>query len=215
MRIARALIDTTPPLSQQFLRSRTGTSPATVSKVLSLLEDEALVEREPRGPVLWIDWSGIARRWAQDYAAETRNRASYFLAARGVRHAMKRLPQVATACAITGAVAAERVLRVLPEPRLMIYTPDLEGMRTVMQLKRARPEVANVVLLLPYDERVLLESRKEEPFSYAPWSQIVVDLLTGQDREPSAAENLINWMEENEESWRCSPGADPSSGCAS
>jgi len=211
-RIARVLIDTVPPLAPRAIGSLADVSPASVSKVLSLLQEEALLERKPRGPVAWTDWPGIARRWAQDYAVETQNRAGYFLAARGVRTAIEGLLQAKTPYAISGAVAAERGLRTLPEPRLLIYAADPEAMRAVMQLRQSEPRAANVVLLFPYDERVVLESRTAgDRFSYAPWSQVVVDLLTGRDREPSAGENLMQWMVENEERWRRVPGADPSS----
>jgi len=107
-------------------------------------------------------------------------------------------------------VAAERALRTLPEPRLLVYVSAPEEIRTLMQLRPSEPRAANVVLLLPRDDNVLIESWTENRLSYAPWSQVVVDLLTGRDREPSAGENLMNWMVDNEAQWRRPPGADPS-----
>ncbi len=68
--------------------------------------------------------------------------------------------------------------------------------------KRVRS--ANSVLL-PRDERLFTESRREDRLGYAPWSQTAVDLLGGTEREPSAGENLLNWMEANEAAWRPGP----------
>ena len=33
-------------------------------------------------------------------------------------------------------------------------------------------------------------------------SQVVVDLMTGPGRNPSEAEELLEWMKRNEQSWR-------------
>ena len=35
-----------------------------------------------------------------------------------------------------------------------------------------------------------------------PPSQLAVDLLTGPGREPSQGEQMLIWMEQNEDAWR-------------
>ena len=201
-RVARALVDFRPPMSLKALGTRAGVSPGSVSKMLTLLEEESLVDRERRGPVIDADWLGIIQRWIQDYELERRNRASYFLSAKGIDASLKALSGSSDAYAITGAVAADRVLRTLPEPRLVVYAANRESLQRRMQLSGIDARSANVVLLMPYDERVLMESERTDGLSFAPWSQVLVDLLTGDDREPAAGENLMTWMEQNEDEWR-------------
>ena len=65
-RAMRAIIDTHPPYGVRQLAQSTGSSAPTLSRVLGLLEREAIVTRV-RGAVSTVDWQAAIRRWAEDY----------------------------------------------------------------------------------------------------------------------------------------------------
>ncbi len=59
-----------------------------------------------------------------------------------------------------------------------------------------------MLLVEPFDDVVFDRSTVRDELVTAAPSQVVVDLMTGPGREPSEAEELINWMKENEVVWR-------------
>ena len=75
-RAVRAIIDRVPPFGVRDLAAATGTSAATLSRVLELLERDDVIARERRGPVLGVDWQAAIRRWAQDYDQTASNTAT-------------------------------------------------------------------------------------------------------------------------------------------
>ena len=67
-RVVRGLLDHRPPFGTRELAGKTGSSPAMVSRVSSLLEaDEIITKESPRGRIVLVDWEALARRWAMDY----------------------------------------------------------------------------------------------------------------------------------------------------
>lgn len=149
-RALRAIIETTPPFGVRELAANTGTSPATVSRVLELLEVERLLNRQPRGPVLTVDWQDVIRRWAQDYDQTTSNTATTFLAPRGIPFLEKKLRSTRLNYAATGAFAAQRFNPIAPARTATIYADDV--IRTAERLDLRETDVgANVVLLEPFD----------------------------------------------------------------
>ena len=67
-RVVRALCDLRPPYSLWALAERCAAPVASVWRVVHLLDREALITRDPRGPVTHVQWSQLIRRWAQDYS---------------------------------------------------------------------------------------------------------------------------------------------------
>jgi hypothetical protein len=63
-------------------------------------------------------------------------------------------------------------------------------------------EAANVILLSPYDQVVWERTSFHNHLTYAAPSQVVVDCLTGNGRMPAEGEALLEWMVNNEASWR-------------
>ena len=61
---------------------------------------------------------------------------------------------------------------------------------------------ANVLFLEPGDNCVFDGVQELNGVSYAAPSQVVADLLTSPGRGPSEAEELLNWMQANEQVWR-------------
>jgi len=200
-RIARALVSAELPVDGMTLASRASVSSSQVSKVLSLLSDEGLIERKARGPVQWVDRPRLIERWAQDYGAASRRGATYLLSPRGLDPVLDALRTTTQKYAISGAVAANRAVRLAQNPRLLIYAADAVQLAEELPVRPAERQVANVVLVRPPDERILLEAESADDLTYTPWSQVIVDLLTGSDREPAVGEKLLDWIGANQDAW--------------
>ena len=83
----------------------------------------------------------------------------------------------------------------------VLFVDDLEEAAGILGLRPAEAG-ANVILAEPFDPVVYERRREQEGVSYAALSQNAADLLTSPGRGPSEAEELMDWMEENEDAWR-------------
>lgn len=200
-RALRAIVDTMPPFGVRAVASATGSSPATVSRVLELLEIEGLIKRQSRGPVQSVDWEEAIRRWAQDYDQTTSNTATLFLSPRGIPFVEKRLKTPGFNYAATGAFAAQRFNPVAPARAATLYVEDVVGVAEELEL-RETDAGANVVLLEPFDQVVFDRTLERDDLRCVAPSQLAVDLLTGPGREPSQGEEILVWMKVNEDVWR-------------
>ena len=199
-RAMRAIIDTSPPCGVRDLARATGASAPTLSRVLDLLEREAIVSRA-RGAVSTVDWQGAIRRWAEDYDQTDSNTATKVLEPRGLVALEKKLCATTIPHAATGALAAQRFDPIAPARLAAIYVTD--AIRAVDRLDLRETEAgANVVLLEPFDPVVFDRTVERYGLRCVAPSQLAVDLLTGPGREPSQGEQLLKWMEKNEDVWR-------------
>lgn len=101
-RTVRALCDFRPPYGIRELAARAGIPAPTVARVVDLLDREAIVEREPRGRVIAVDWPALIRRWARDYSFVESNRAGTFLEPRGLAALIQKLRQSPLEYSVTG-----------------------------------------------------------------------------------------------------------------
>lgn len=200
-RAIRAIIDTTPPFGTRELAGATSASAPTLSRVLELLERAAIVTRQPRGPVLAVDWQAAIRRWAEDYDQTTSNRATMFLDPRGLPSIEKKLQTTKLNYAATGAFAAQRFNPIAPARTATLYVDDVTGAAERLGLRETEAG-ANVVLLEPFDPVVFERVTTRDGLRCVAPSQLAVDLLTGPGREPSQGEEILEWMKENEDAWR-------------
>jgi hypothetical protein len=104
--------------------------------------------------------------------------------------------------AISGTLAAEEWAAYAPARLAMMYVADTETAAVLWGLRPADAG-ANVILAEPEFDVVFERSitNKEELVVAAP-SQVAVDLMTGPGRSPNEAEELLEWMKRNEQSWR-------------
>ena len=199
-RAMRALIDTTPPYGVRELAQSTGASAATLSRVLKLLEREAIVTRV-RGAVSTVDWRGAIRRWTEDYDQTDSNTPTTVLEPRGLAALEKKLRATKSQYAATGAFAAQRFDPIAPARLAAIYVTDAP--RSIDRLELREIEAgANVVLLEPLDSVVFDRPVDRDGLCCVAPSQLAVDLLTGPGREPSQGEQMLQWMDKNEHVWR-------------
>lgn len=199
-RAMRAIIDTSPPYGVRELAQATGASAPTLSRVLDLLEREAIVTRV-RGAVSTVDWQGAVRRWAEDYDQTESNTPTTALAPRGLPALERKLRATKFAYAATGALAAQRFDPIAPARLAGIYVVDAIQAIDHLDLRETAAG-ANVVLLEPLDPVVFDRTVERDGVRCVALSQLAVDLLTGPGREPSQGEQILQWMERNEHVWR-------------
>ena len=199
-RAIRAIIDTSPPCGVRELAQATGASAPTLSRVLDLLEREAMVSRA-RGAVSTFDWQAAIRRWAEDYDQTDTNTPTTVLEPRGLPALERTLRATKLAYAATGALAAQRFDPIAPARLAAIYVTD--AIEAIERLGLRETDTgANVVLLEPFDPVVFDRTVVRDGLRCVAPSQLAVDLLTGPGREPSQGEQMLKWMEENEDVWR-------------
>ena len=199
-RAMRAIIDTRPPYGVRELAQSTGASAPTLSRVLDLLEREAIVTRV-RGAVSTVDWRGAIRRWAEDYDQTDSNTPTTVLQPRGLPALENKLRATNFAYAATGALAAQRFDPIAPARLATIYVIDPSEAIGGLDLRETEAG-ANVVLLEPLDPVVFDRMVERDGLRCVAPSQLAVDLLTGPGREPSQGEEMLAWMKRNEHVWR-------------
>ena len=200
-RIVRALCDYWPPFRVEQLVELSGASVGSVARVFAFLDPEGLIVRESRGPVTAVRWADLIRRWAEDYAFARTNRTQTFLEPRGLTTLLGKLKNVPFGYAVTGSLAATQVAPVAAPRLAMVYVPEIARAATELRLRPAETG-ANVMLAEPFDLVVFERSQERDDVTYAAWSQVAVDLLTGPGRSPAEGEELLHWMERHEDAWR-------------
>lgn len=203
-RVIRALCDFRPPYGVRELAERSGTPVASVSRVLSFLETEALILRGDRGEVVEVDWPDLLRRWTRDYSLTGSNRAYTFLEPRGLSNLLdrvKRLPDSAQIYAVTGSLAAVQIAPFAPPRLATVYVENAARAADTLALRPAESG-ANVLLVEPFDSVAFDRSWERDGITYAALSQVAADLLTAPGRAPVEGEELVRWMEEHEGVWR-------------
>jgi hypothetical protein len=201
-RVVRGLLDYQPPFGIRMLSSEIRTSAASTSRVVDLLEREAIVNRDsPRGQIRSVNWEQLLRRWTRDYRLMEANKMRTYLEPRGIGEALSRLSKANMRYAVTGSFAATRYAPITQSRLLIVYVDDHELAREQLQLRNAETG-GNVLLGRPFDPVVFERAETSNGLTYARVSQVAVDLLTGVGRSPDEGEALVDWMKENEEEWR-------------
>ena len=196
----RAVIDTSPPYGVRELAQSTRVSAPTLSRVLDLLEREAIVTRM-RGAVSAVDWQGAIRRWAEDYDQTESNTSMMALEPRGLSALENKLRGTKLPYVATGAFAAQRFDPIAPARLAAIYVTD--AIECIDRLDLRETEAgANVMILEPLAPVVFDRSVDRDGLRCVAPSQLAADLLTGPGREPSQGEQVLDWMERNENVWR-------------
>jgi hypothetical protein len=207
-RVVRLLADVSPPYGVHELARYAGVTPGYVSRLLDMLEREALVERSRRGSVERTDWRGLLERRAETYGVFVSNGLKSYVSPNGPAYALEvardlQLPHLA----LSGSFAAGQLVSAAPPALLLLYA-DSEPTRLVDSAGLLPADSgANVVIATPYD-RVVIE--RQYPIT-APLparvplvavSQIALDCMTGNGRMPQEGAALLEWMAENQDQWR-------------
>lgn len=200
-RVVCALAGAAPPAGVRELAAAAGTDPGYVSRLLRLLDTEALVDRTGRGRVERIDWRKLLVRWSEEAPLESRATMSTWLAARQLKSLWDSLRRADFPYLVTGSGVAAGIAPIAPTRLASIYVEDPEAASEALGLRPADAG-ANVVLLQPNDEALLADADSRDGLHTAPLPVVVADLLGGPGRSPAEAESLMDWMAANEEAWR-------------
>lgn len=209
-RVVRALVDFVPPYSVTKLATLSTTPKGTVSRILALLEREALIERARRGEIQNVKWKDLLVRWTEDYRVLKSNGSRAYLAPRGIASVLSILRGTTDfRYAITGAARAEASRGIALPQVSMIYAEDFaEGGRRLDLVELEAGDVGNVILLDPLDPVAFSRTRNLAGLAYVAASQGLADLWTSPGRGPSLAEAELAYMELNEDAWRTKPDRD-------
>ncbi|GAA1983338.1 type IV toxin-antitoxin system AbiEi family antitoxin [Microbacterium pumilum] len=200
-KVVRALIDFDRDWSMRDLVEASRASTGATYRVIEFLDEEGLVERI-NSRVVARDWQSILRRWSADYSFTRTNQTSKWIAPRGIDDVLARARETSDLrYAITSTVAASRWAPYAPPRSLMVYAESAAEIADAWGLRTAEGGT-NVVLAQPNYDVVFERAEAWDGVTIAAPSQVVVDLLTGPGRNPSEAEELINWMSRNEPVWR-------------
>lgn len=204
-RVVRALTDYTPPYSIPQLVKLSGASNGATYRVIAFLEDEDLIEREPRGPITEVKWRRLLERWSQDYGFQRSNAVETFLAPRGLPALMAGLEESTLRpegrYAVTGSLAAQQWAPYAPARSVMLYAENTDALAVAVGLRKVDGG-ANVLLARNRYDVVYERTVNVDGATIVAPSQAVVDLMTGPGRNPVEADALLDWMEGNVDKWR-------------
>lgn len=204
-RVVRALCDFAPSYGVRELAEASSTPLGTVSRVVGLLEEEALLARDAKKRITSVDWAALIARWVRDYSVTGSNVVHSYLEPRGLAVLASKLAKFGR-YAVTGSLAAAGTA----SARLaMIYVEDLQRAAETLELVPAEAG-ANVWLIEPYDT-VVFDRTQTLPFpltspairvTAASPAQVAADLMTSPGRGPQEADALIAKLKETENAWR-------------
>lgn len=200
--LLRTIAEVTPPYGVQQLAGAVGVDTGYVSRVLKVLADELLIEREPRGPVTSVDWEGVLRKLATTYSLFGSNETSTWVASGGPGQLIDDLStRNVGRWAVTGSFATAALAPVAAPVQAAIYTDDPERLAKAGRLLRATTG-ANVVLAEPYDDIVFTRTRSAGKVLYVSVAQAAVDALSGPGRMSAEGDALLDWMRRDPRRWK-------------
>lgn len=203
-KVVRLLADRRGPWTVTGLIKAAKVSTGATYRVVEYLESEALAIRDESGRLTVPDWAELLRRWSADFGFVRNSQITRWIAPRGLPDLVSRIASDSDSpqYAITGTLAAAEWAEYAPARVAMIYVANAAQAGRRWDL-RATDTGANVMLAEPEFAVVFERTRKsDKKLTLAAPSQVFVDLATGPGRNPNEAEELLNWMRENEQSWR-------------
>lgn len=200
-RIVRILVDRKSPPGVREIAEAASVDAGYVSRVLALLDTEALVTRVGHGKLERVEWPALLRRWAADAPLDSRGTVMTLLEPRGLGTLVKKLAGSGERYVVTGELVAAAVAPVAPPRLATIWLRDASEAAKRLNLRPAEAG-ANVLAIEPSDDSVFDGATERDGIMHAALSQVAADLLTSPGRGPAEAEELIEWMIANEEAWR-------------
>lgn len=201
-RVVRALVDIAEPMTVPDLIRESGASTGATYRVVEFLEREALIRRDRRGPIVGVEWRRILERWSEDYGFQRSNTITSYLSPRGLSAFQESLRGAqGLSYALTGSLAAHRLAPYAPAKLAMVYVDDVDQVAEKLKL---RPVDTGANVLVAHGKYDVVFDRlvQDDGLLYVAPSQAAVDLLTGPGRAPAEGQELLDWMERHERTWR-------------
>lgn len=201
-KVVRWLVDRTPPYTALQIAQGSGTSTGGTYRVLRFLEEEGLLDRDPRGTITQVKWRQLLEHGSRDFGFQRNEPVTSLLFPRGVEALEAGLrAQPDMRYVLTGSLAAKRYEAYAATRFAMLYADDVEELIRRLNLRRVDAG-ANLLVATDRDEVAFVRAREFEGVRLAAPSQIAIDLLSGPGRSPSEGEALLDWMENHEHEWR-------------
>ena len=202
--LMRTLVEVEPPYTAGELAVHLEMDDGYVSRILKVLAEELMIEREPRQPVTAVDWEKIARQIADDYRLLKSNETEAWVAPGGPEQFLRDLTaKPPKRYALTGSFSSTETVAVTAPTVAVVYTDDPERLAKGYRLRPTRLG-GNVITAVPYDPIVYERARTIDGIEHASITQVAIDCLAGFQRMPSEGEALLEWMQQHD-GWR-SPG---------
>jgi hypothetical protein len=203
-RIARVLIDAIPPFGVAEVALAAASDRGYVSRVLDSLAEQALVERERRGKITGVDWPALIRARASSVELLSMRGAQGFISPGGVQELVRdrlRESKPRGLFAVTGSFVATFVAPIAPPALLVCYTTEPVELANRLGLL-STAQGANVYLIDPPNDGPFDRSTELDELPVAAFSQVAIDCLSGNGRMPAEGEALVEWMADNQSTWR-------------
>lgn len=168
----------------------------TVSRVVSLLREENLLEPTGGGPIVLTDRLDVARRWADDYSFIKSFQARRYYSLNGPDLALSKIVDSDIPCAITGIRAAQNWLQGtqqaagLPATETWLYVSDRAKVERIADLAVDARDGQIVVAECDFLDRERPRVSNGLPY-VTPW-RIVGDLLSAGGRPASVGEQVAD-----------------------
>lgn len=201
-RIVRALVDFKPPVGIRELATRAGVDAGYASRVTRWLDEEDLIQREKRGKVTDVKWKELLQAWTRNYSFLDSNTVRTYLAPRGMEALKDKLRGTKMSCVVTGSLAAVEIAPFAPVRAAAFYSMAPDELADALELRPLEGGGSNAIIAVPFDPVVFERTTVRNGMACVAPGQLVADLMTGPGRNPAEAEELIKWMEKNEETWR-------------
>ena len=207
--IFRALIDFPPPYSVPELMRLANSSSGVTYRVIDFLIreglikiDENLSEGKKFRVVTDANWKEILTAWSTQYSYQIDNSVFNYLEPRGIEEVVRKLKNLSRSeYAVTGSVAAREIAPYSISKQITIYSKYPFDLARELNL-RPTQSGANVQLISAQSDVVYDRTSTFNGLNCVATSQIALDLLTGPGRNASEGEELLNWMMNNETTWR-------------
>ena len=200
--LLRTMAEVQPPYTAGDLAAALDLDDGYVSRVLQVLVDERLIDRQPRRAVTSVDWLALLRRITEGYSLMDSNRTTTWIATAGPAALLTDLATLrAGRWALTGSFVASSIVPTAAPEMVVLYTDDAERLAKVARLLPATTG-ANVILAQPYNPIVFTRQRDINGASAVSLAQAAMDLLTGPARMPAEGEALLSWMGRNQIRWQ-------------
>jgi hypothetical protein len=201
-RVARWLVDFSPPYTVLQVAKGSGASTGATYRVVQFLDEEGMLSREPRGSITEVRWRAVIERWSRDYGSRRDGWTESLLFPRGMEALLEQLRgSDDLGYVLTGSLAARDLAPHAATRFAMLYATDVDAVIERLGLRRVDTG-ANVILARDFEGVGFVRARERDGLRVAAPSQIAVDLLTGPGRSPNEGAALLDWMEAHVREWR-------------
>lgn len=207
--LVRALIDVGPPYRAGELAEATGLALPYVSRLLDTIEQMGLLVRERR-LVVEVDWVELLGARSTTYRLNKAAPSHRFATKSGTDEVLRRLAGDVPGLgrlAITGSYAARRVAPLTIGGQLMFYASVTDLLQLCKSLNVLPASERGPADLLVYPEPNPASATwagvtLDAGLPYVALSQTALDCIGGSGRMPSEGAAVLEYMKNNELTWR-------------